>query len=102
MKKQQNISDDFLRDTALIQSRGSYGWRRHPLGDLLGRATAFVAWLKPFQDANYQEWKWAERALKLAVEDSRFDRGQRKARAYDTRTVLRRAEAYRVFLGGAA
>jgi len=98
MTKRKSTSTDYLRDVALLAARGSFGFRRHRVADVINRAKTFEAWLKPFQQADYAGWLLAKRALTLAVEDSRFDRGQRQSRAHDTRTVLRRAEAYRAFL----
>lgn len=104
MSKSPMVSVDLLRSNALAASRASFGWRRNRVSDIVGRARAFEEWLKPFTlcRVDYPCWLAAKRALDMATEDSRFDRHARRAQPYDTRTILRRAEAYRGFLAEVA
>jgi hypothetical protein len=92
-----------LRGAALEEARSSVGFRRARTADLLARARAFEAWLKPCVTANdYPGWLLARRALQLACEDVRLERVPPGRTPADTRSILRRAEAYRAFLLGEA
>ena len=55
-----------LRGAALEEARASVGFRRARTADLLVRARAFEAWLKPAVVANdYAGWLLRRRALQL-------------------------------------